>query len=101
MTMNARDEGLMSAIAVVLLDEVEKAIKPLRERIAKLEDRGWKGDFQKALSYSAQSEVRHKGASWVATRDIAPGEVPGEGCTGWQLKDKAQTPPRGPTAQRM
>jgi hypothetical protein len=87
---------LIADIGQVIRDE----LKPLEQRIEKLEQRGWRGDYQRAMAYPMQSEVRHKHATWIAIRDIAPGEVPGEGATGWQLKDRAQTPPRQPTHPR-
>jgi hypothetical protein len=86
----------ISAIGQIIADE----LKERDARIAKLEQRGWRGDYQRALAYPMQSEVRHKHATWIAICDIAPGEIPGEGATGWQQKDKPQTPPRQPTVQR-
>jgi hypothetical protein len=98
-SMPARDQALISAIGHEL-NERDKRIEALERRIEKLEERGWKGDFQKALAYPAQSEVRYKHALWVATRDIAPGEVPGEGATGWQQKIKPEIVARQPTPPR-
>jgi hypothetical protein len=99
--INGRDQDLLAALGQVLASEIDAAIKPLRERIERLEQRGWKGDYQRALPYCAQSEVRYKGATWIATRDVCAGEIlPGEPGSGWQLKDKSPAPPRQPTSER-
>jgi hypothetical protein len=97
--VTTRDTALIGAIGQELAGR-DQRIEALERRIEKLEQRGWKGDYQRALAYPMQSEVRHKHSTWIATRDIAPGEVPGEGATGWQQKIKSEVTPRQPTQER-
>lgn len=66
----------------------------LKQRLEQLEARcsdglmKYAGLHQRALSYQKGSVVTLKGSAWVAIKDVAEGEIPGE-TDAWQLAVKA------------
>lgn len=86
MSLSAKDQGLMNAVGRVLLDEIERAVKPLRERIAELEKRGieFRGTHQRAQEYKRGSVVNHDDCLWSAVVDVQPNQIPGRD-SAWQL----------------
>ena len=77
-------------------DEVQKAVEPLKERIAELEMTGIKfvGTYERAAQYCRGDVVNFDGAMWVCTCETPPHEVPGKSVC-WQLSVKS--PSRLPT----
>ena len=53
MSLSPREEAMMDAIGKCMMEEIENAVAPLRERIAELEKGGIKyaGTFQRAQEY--------------------------------------------------
>lgn len=100
MALTPHEEAMLTAIGETIVKEIEHAIKPLLARIAQLEQRGFKGAYQKAMAYPAQSLVVHGSALWFSVREIPCGETPGDGNTGWQLAIKSPLPPRQSTPPR-
>jgi hypothetical protein len=83
-------QEICRALSVFVVERIEAATKPLRERIAELEKRGvdYKGTFQRACSYRRGDIITHDGSMFVAIADVAPNEAPGNGGN-WQLAVKA------------
>jgi hypothetical protein len=87
MSLSAKDEALTQAIGEILVQEIERACKPLRERIEALERRGYKGGYQRAATYSRGDQVSADGSLFVAIMDVPPGARPGQS-DHWQLQVK-------------
>jgi hypothetical protein len=104
-SMPARDQALMSAIGTVLVDEIEKACKPLRDRIARLEKEieqrryvgVWAtGKYHEGNMVTLDGSIFHCNVAETTQR---PGTGPD-----WTLAIKrgqdGRDASRGPTAQR-
>lgn len=74
-------EELCRALSVFIVERVEKACAPLRQRIAELEKRGvdYKGTYQRAALYRRGDITTYDGSMYVAITDIEPNEIPGNG----------------------
>ena len=101
MSLSPREEAMMDAIGKCMIEEIERAVAPLRERIAELEKGGirYMGTHQRAQEYKRGSMVTHDGSLWCAVTDTKPNQVPGNGDV-WQLAVKSPQQPRSPTMQR-
>ena len=100
-------KNLLKAVSLYLREEIEKAFRPLRERIVELEKRGvnYCGVYQRATVYRRGDIVTADGSMFVAITDVQPGEEPGKGGN-WQLAVKRgadAVQPRSParSAQRV
>ena len=107
MSLPPRDEAMMEAIGQVLIEEIERAVAPLRLRIAELEQRGveYLGVYQRALSYRRGSFVTFDNNLHVAVTDVEPNQIPLQ-CSSWQLclrgtHDDRRTGPRKHGADAM
>ena len=87
MSLPPKEQALADAIGLVLVEEIERACKPLRERIEALERRGFKGVHQRAMTYNVGDEVTMDGSLWIAIAPVAPNELPGKS-SNWQLAVK-------------
>src|SRR5262249_9640117 len=101
MSLPPRDEAMMEAIGQVLIDEIERAVAPLRQRIAELEQRGveYRGTHQRAQEYKRGSLVTFEDALWCAVTNAQPGEIPGK-ASAWQLCLRGPQAARSPTVPR-
>src|SRR5262245_64299066 len=81
MSLSPREEAMMDAIGKCMIEEIERAVAPLRERIAELEKGGirYMGTHQRAQEYKRGSMVTHDGSLWCAVTDVNPNQVPGNG----------------------
>jgi hypothetical protein len=88
--------GIAQGMAPVIHAAIAKASAPLLERIAQLEDQQrhlgdavlkYAGIYQRGTAYTKATAVTHHGSAWVALRDTAKDEVPGE-TSAWQLAVK-------------
>ena len=77
--LNEKEQALIDAI-----NALAEEIKKLQTRIHLLEQRGWKGDYQRAQAYVAGAEVRYDDARWYCIESVGPNEVPGTN-NKWQL----------------
>ena len=84
MPLSPWEEAEVKAIAVFVGEEIEHAVRPLLARIAALEGRGYKGIYQRALTYAVGDEVTADGALYVAIAPAGVNEMPGRS-TCWQL----------------
>jgi len=74
MSLPPRDEAMMEAVGQVLIEEIERAVAPLRLRIAELEKRGveYVGVYQRAVGYRRGSIVTFENNMHVATTKTRP-----------------------------
>jgi hypothetical protein len=88
--------SIAAGFAPEIASFVKQAIAPLIERIAALESRAdtaeqrgleYCGNYQRAMNYRRGSAITEDGCLWIATRDVNPGEKPGEH-PAWQLAAK-------------
>ncbi len=81
MLSNKEMEAIAKGSALALRQIIEAKLKPLEERLEKLESCGLKymGTFQNALAqdYTRGSVVTHAGSSWIALKDKPSGR-PGQ-----------------------
>ena len=89
-------EELCRALSVFIVEKIEQATKPLRERIselekciAELETRGlnYCGVYQRAAMYRRGDVCSHNGSMFVAVDAVAPNQPPGNGGV-WVLSVK-------------
>lgn len=101
MALTTYEQTLADATGRVIGEEIEKAVAPLRERIAELEKRGveYCGVYQRAASYRRGSIVTFDNAMHVAVVDVLPNQQPLQ-CSSWQLCLKGTQDRRQPTAPR-
>lgn len=69
-------------------DHFKSRIDALERRLAELESNGLKfsGVFSTALSYPRGAVIHHRGAAFIATRNVESGGVePGNGNTAWHI----------------
>jgi hypothetical protein len=104
----AERKRLITDVGQFVVQEIAYALKPLKEqmvalqaRIEELEQRGWKGDYQRAVSYPRHSLVRFNESLWSCIQDAGPNEIPGQS-NKWQLSVKRGdiAEPRQPTKPR-
>lgn len=100
MHMSQRDQDQLLFAIGHQFSLYRKRIDELEARIVQLEARGFKGIYQRALSYKCGQEVTYEGAKWMALVDVPPMTVPGKNNC-WQMCDKSHdksNEPRRPTA---
>jgi hypothetical protein len=102
--MPTRDQALMSAIGAVLVDEIERACKPLHDRIEQLEKQAEQRRYVGVWAtgkYHEGNFVTHDGSMWHCNRETE--QRPGTG-PDWTLAIKkgrdADNVRRLPTAER-
>lgn len=86
---------MLRNIGKFVRDEIQKAIEPLKARIAELEARGveYRGVWQRSCEYRRGSLTTHDGNLWACIADAEPNEWPGQSSK-WQLAAKAPEPRR-------
>ena len=88
----------LKTVCKFVRDEIEKAVRPLVQRIAELETRGveYKGTFQRSCFYARGDLVTHSGSLWCAAAETKPLEIPGVSPS-WVLAVKSGQDARLPT----
>jgi hypothetical protein len=102
MALTRDQQAMADGIGAVIAEEIERAVAPLRQRIAELEKRGveYVGVYQRAVGYRRGSIVTFDNNMHVAIKDTQPGEAPLQ-CSSWQLCLKGtHVDKRAPTAPR-
>jgi hypothetical protein len=101
MGLTREQQTMADGIGQIIHDEIERAIAPLRQRIAELEAKGvsYCGVFQRAQGYRRGSIVTFENNMHVAIKDTEPGDMPLQ-CSSWQLCLRGAQAARAPTAAR-
>jgi hypothetical protein len=101
MPLSPMEEAQAKAIAQFVVDEIARAITPLRERIAQLEQRGveYCGVYQRAVGYRRGAIVTFDNHMHVAVTDVEPNQAPLQS-SAWQLCLKGAHDRRAPTQPR-
>jgi hypothetical protein len=81
--------GILKAIAPTI-HALETQVSKLQARIEELERKGYCGVWKAGKEYSAQSEVTHDGARWIAHKRTS--DKPGSSAD-WTMIEKAESVP--------
>lgn len=89
-------EALTKHLAPVLRDYVAQELKPLRARLAELEQKAagamnYRGVFQRADHYKKNDVVTYGGSLWFCLKSTEGADgSPGTGSGSWQLINKSR-----------
>jgi hypothetical protein len=94
MTISASERAfIIKVVGQFVTDEcnlLHRQIERLEKRISELESRGYKGVYQRALSYRKNDMVTAFDKSWVCILDCGPNEIPSKS-SHWQLFMKPES----------
>src|SRR5262245_52847943 len=76
-----------AGMCLAFADLLQEQLAPLKQRIADLEHRGYKGPYQRACSYRKHDAVTIDGVRCECIQDCGPNTIPGQS-PHWQLSDR-------------